>query len=119
MRGVVVHGFVDALDVHVLRLGGGNLKSDRPERAHLGNDLQNKRQYAAPKARLAVTISPLLLVLRPRQVVEKFSFVEIRSIADDLLATRQQRDPRHLRNDAADGASKGSNRQIFVMNDVV
>src|ERR1700723_5580 len=68
---VVIHSLVDALDVHVFGLGTGNRERHRLKGAYLGDNLQKKRQHPAAKAWLAVSVPPILLVLRPGKMVEE------------------------------------------------
>src|SRR5579859_1720319 len=97
-----IHGLIDALDVHILGLGGGNLEGYRFKRTHFRNNLQEERQHASAKAWPAVSLAPFLLVLSPGKMVEKFSLAETRRVTNDFLAARQQCHAGHFRNDLAD-----------------
>ncbi len=61
---IIIDRLIDAADIHIFGLRGRNLEVERFERAKLWEYLQNGGQYARANARPAISLAPLLVVLR-------------------------------------------------------
>src|SRR5579864_6732076 len=111
---VVVQSAIDARDVEVLGLLGGDFEIERLKRTHFWNEPQKESQYTSPKSWTPVALSPFPLIGRSRKIIPKFSRVEIGSVLDDFLLAREQSHSCHLGDDLADRSPKRPDRQIFI-----
>lgn len=96
----------------VFSLRAGHFESDRFERTDLGNEIEHYRKYSCARSGFLITVSPLLLILSTRQVVKELLLSERRVLFYKLISFGKEGNPGHLRNDGADGAPKGRDRQI-------
>src|SRR6185369_11060248 len=87
-------------------------------RPKLRNHLDYPRKYLRSHARLLVVRSPIFLILRPGEVVEKLLLGEVRILFNQLNLVGSQSDLGHLRYESAYRVAETANRLVHVTEDI-
>src|SRR5262245_16293142 len=104
----------EALDEQLLRLRRGRLEAERLERSDLRQDSVEEPDEAREQTRLPVVGAEVLLVFLARVAVNEVLLGRGRHDLHDLVVLLAPGGARELRNDLADRAPVGRDREVFA-----
>src|SRR3974390_3321136 len=113
---IVIECVIYARNVQIFGVARGNFEIKRLKRSKLRHKLQEESQDTRTGSWASVALTPLPLIVCPRQIVSKLSRIEVWSFRNHLLFSGQQGHPGHFRNHTADRPPKSPYRQIFIRN---
>src|SRR5713226_5962280 len=111
---VLIDGRIDALEIHVLRLGSRVLEAEPLEGTNLGHVAQEYCEHLGSESRFSVVLAPFFLVVGPRKTVQELLLREVGLLAHHVFLMGLQRDLGHLRDQPADGETIGTDGEVFM-----
>ena len=89
---VAVESGVEASLKHLFRLRRRGPELKNFKRAKLGKQFVEKSEEALARSGLAIALAPLVLIVRPREIVEKFSLGDVGNVVLDFIFLKRPGD---------------------------
>src|SRR5713226_1352774 len=105
---VAVESGVEAGLKHLFRLRRRCAELKYFKRTKLGKQLVEKSEEALARRGLAIALAPLVLIVRPREIVEKFSLGDVGNVVLDFVFLERPGDACGLGDEFADVAAVGT-----------